>query len=51
MSSLIWLQKISGLLFIGILIMLVGLLNKFWRFVKQTLLKLVIARSPVDLKY
>ena len=47
MFSLIWLKKISVLLFIRFLLMLTDFLNKFWRFVKQNLLKIVIARSPV----
>ena len=47
MFSLIWLKKILVLLFISFLLMLIDFLKKFWRFVKQNLLKIVIARSPV----
>ena len=35
MFSLIWLKKISVLLFISFLLMLINFLKKFWRFVKQ----------------
>ena len=37
MFSLIWLKKISVLLFISFLLMLIDFLKKFWRFVKQNL--------------
>ena len=45
-SSLIWLKKIPVLLFISSLLILLDSFKKFWRFVKQNLLKIVIARSP-----
>ena len=45
--SLIWLKKISVLLFTSFLLMLISFLKKLWRFVEQNLLKIVIARSPV----
>ena len=38
MFSLTWLQKISVLLFISFLLMLIGFLKKFWRFIKRNLL-------------
>ena len=47
MFSLIWLKKISVLLFVSFLLMLIDFLKKFWRFVKQNQLKIIIARSPV----
>ena len=46
-SCLIWLKKISVLLFISFLLMLIDSLKKFWRFVKQNLFTIVIARSLV----
>ena len=45
-SSLIWLKKIPVVLFISSLLMLIDSFKKFWKFVKQNLLKIVIARSP-----
>ena len=45
--SLIGLKKISVLLFISFILMLIDFLKKSWRFVKQDLLKIVIARLPV----
>ena len=50
MLSLIWLKKVSVLLFVSFLLMLIDFLKKFWRFVKQNLLKIVTARSPVYFK-
>ena len=47
MFFLIWLKKMPVLLFISFLLMLIDFLKKFWRFLKQNLLKIVIARSPV----
>ena len=46
-SCLIWLKKISVLLFISFLLILIDSLKKFWRFVKQNLFTIVIARSLV----
>ena len=46
MFSLIWLKKIS-VLFISFLLMLICFLKKFLRLVKQNLLKIIIAWSPV----
>ena len=45
-SSLIWLKKIPVLLFISSLLILIDSFTKIWRFVKQNLLKIVIAWSP-----
>ena len=47
MFSLIWLKKISVPIFVSFLLILIGFLKKFWRLVKQYLLKIIIARSPV----
>ena len=47
MSSLTWLRKNLVLLFVRFFLKLIGSLKKFCRFVKQTLLKIIIARSPV----
>ena len=44
-SSLIWLKKVPVLLFISSLLMLINSFEKFWRFVKRNLLKVVIAWS------
>ena len=45
--SLNWLKKISVLLYTSFLLILIDFLKTFWRFVKQNLLKIVIAWSPV----
>ena len=47
MSSLTWLRKNLVRLFISFLLKLIGSWKRFCRFVKQTLLKIIIARSPV----
>ena len=46
-SSLIWLKKNPVLLFISSLFLLIDSFKKFRRFVKQNLLTIIIARSPV----
>ena len=45
-STLIWLKKIPVLLFLSSLLILIDSFKKFWRFVKQNLLKIVIAQPP-----
>ena len=47
MFLLIWVTKVSVLLFINFLLMLIYFLKTFWEYLKQNLLKVVIARSPV----
>ena len=47
MSSLTWLRKNLVRLFISFLLKLIGSWKRFCRFVKQTLFKIIIARSPV----
>ena len=46
-SSLIWLKKIQVPLLSSFILILLESFYNFWRFVKQNLLKIVIARSPV----